>query len=77
VLARFVLDVSIVAAFMDLAGGIVLIFASINTIRTAIGGIMVMISKPFKVGEHILFNKQFADIIIIDLIYTRMKTAKS
>jgi len=67
-------DLGLVAGFMALAGGTILGFASMNTIGNAIAGIIVMISKPFKIGDRILFNKQFADVVAIDLIYTRMKT---
>ncbi|MBN1245647.1 mechanosensitive ion channel [Candidatus Bathyarchaeota archaeon] len=74
VVAQFGFDVGLVAGFMALAGGTILGFASMNTIGNAIAGIIVMISKPFKIGDRILFNKQFADIVAIDLIYTRMKT---
>jgi small-conductance mechanosensitive channel len=74
VVAQFGFDVGLVAGFMALAGGTILGFASMNTIGNAIAGIIVMISKPFKIGDRILFNKQFADVIAIDLIYTRMKT---
>ena len=67
-------DVGLVAGFMALAGGTIIGFASMNTIGNAIAGIIVMISKPFKIGDRILFNEQFADIVAIGLIYTQMKT---
>jgi len=67
-------DVGLVAGFMALAGGTIIGFASMNTIGNAIAGIIVMISKPFKIGDRILFNGQFADIVAIGLIYTQMKT---
>jgi small-conductance mechanosensitive channel len=74
VVAQFGFDVGLVAGFMALAGGTILGFASMNTIGNAIAGIIVMISKPFKIGDRIIFNKQFADVVAIDLIYTRMRT---
>ena len=74
VVAQFGFDVGLIAGFMALAGGTILGFASMNTIGNAIAGIIVMISKPFKIGDRILFNEQFADVIAIDLIYTRMRT---
>ena len=74
VVAQFGFDVGLVAGFVALAGGTILGFASMNTIGNAIAGIIVMISKPFKIGDRILFNKQFADVVAVDLIYTRMKT---
>jgi small-conductance mechanosensitive channel len=74
VVAQFGFDAGLVAGFVALAGGTILGFASMNTIGNAIAGIIVMISKPFKIGDRILFNKQFADVVAVDLIYTRMKT---
>ncbi|TRO53062.1 mechanosensitive ion channel [Candidatus Bathyarchaeota archaeon] len=74
VVAQFGFDVGLVAGFLALAGGTILGFASMNTIGNAIAGIIVMMSKPFKIGDRILFNGQFADVVAIDLIYTRMKT---
>lgn len=62
------------AGFLALAGGTIIGFASMNTIGNVIAGTIVLISKPFKIGDRILFNKQFADVVPIDLIYTRMKT---
>jgi len=57
-----------------LAGGTIIGFAAMNTIGNAIAGIIVMTSRPFKIGDRIFFNGQFADIEAIDLIYTRMRT---
>lgn len=74
VVAQFGVDLGLVAGFMALAGGTIIGFASMNTIGNAIAGIIVMLSKPFKIGDRICFNKEFADVIAIDLIYTRMKT---
>ena len=72
--AQFGFDIGIVAGFLALASGTIIGFASMNTIGNAIAGLIVMTSKPFKIGDRLLFNKQFADVIAIDLIYTRMKT---
>jgi len=74
VIAQFGFDVGLIAGFLALAGGTIIGFASMNTIGNAIAGIIVMISKPFKIGDRIFFNDQFADVVAIDLIYTRMKT---
>ena len=74
VVAQFGFDIGLVAGFLALAGGTIIGFASMNTLGNAIAGLIVMTSKPFKIGDRILFNKQFADIVSIDLIYTRMKT---
>jgi small-conductance mechanosensitive channel len=74
VIAQFGFDIGLVAGFLALAGGTIIGFASMNTIGNAIAGLIVMISKPFKIGDRILFREQFADVVAIDLIYTRMKT---
>ena len=74
VVAQFGFDIGFLAGFMALAGGTIIGFASMNTIGNAIAGIIVMVSKPFKIGDRILFNGQFADVLAVDLIYTRLKT---
>ena len=74
IIAQFGFDVGLVAGFMALAGGTIIGFASMSTLGNAIAGIIIMISKPFKIGDRILFDKEFADVIAIDLIYTRLKT---
>ena len=74
VIAQFGFDIGLVAGFLALAGGTIIGFASMNTIGNAIAGLIVMTSKPFKIGDRILFREQFADVVAIDLIYTRMKT---
>jgi len=74
IITQFGFDVGFIAGFLALAGGTIIGFASMNTIGNAIAGIIVMVSKPFKIGDRILFNNQFADVVAVDLIYTRMKT---
>jgi small-conductance mechanosensitive channel len=74
VFAQFGIEVGIIAGFLVLAGGTIIGFAAMNTIGNAIAGIIVMFSRPFKIGDRILFKGQFADVVAIDLIYTRMRT---
>jgi small-conductance mechanosensitive channel len=74
VVAQFNIEIGIIAGFLALAGGTILGFAAMNTIGNAIAGIIVMTSKPFQIGDRVFFNGQFADVVAIDLIYTRMKT---
>jgi len=74
VIAQFGIDIGVIAGFLALAGGTIVGFAAMNTIGNAIAGIIVMTSRPFKISDRILFKGIFADIIAIDLIYTRMKT---
>jgi small-conductance mechanosensitive channel len=72
--AQFGIEIGIIAGLLALAGGTIIGFAAMSTIGNAIAGIIVMTSRPFKIGDRILFKGQFADVIAIDLIYTRMKT---
>lgn len=72
--AQFGIDVGLVAGLFAVAGGTIIGFAAMNTIGNAIAGIIVMTSRPFKIGDRIFFNNQFADVVAIDLIYTRMRT---
>jgi len=74
VFAQFGVEVGIIAGLFALAGGTIIGFAAMNTLGNAIAGIIVMTSKPFKIGDRIFFNGQFADVEAIDLIYTRMRT---
>ena len=74
VTSLFVIDIGVIGGLLTLAGGTIIGFASMNTLGNAIAGIIVMTSRPFKIGDRIFFNGQFSDVIAIDLIYTRMKT---
>lgn len=74
IFAQFGIGSGVFAGLFALAGGTIVGFAAINTIGNAIAGIIVMTSRPFKVGDRIFFNGQFADVTAIDLIYTRLKT---
>lgn len=74
IFAQFGVEVGLLAGLLTLAGSTIIGFAAMNTLGNAIAGIIVMISRPFKVGDRICFQGQFADVIDVDLIYTRMKT---
>ncbi len=74
IVAQFGIEVGLIAGLLALAGGTIIGFAAMNTIGNAIAGIIVMTSRPFRIGDRIYFNGQFADVIAIDLIYTRMRT---
>ncbi len=63
-----------IASILAVAGGTVIGFASTNTIGNAISGLIIMGSRPFKIGDRVYYNNQFADIVSVDLIYTKMKT---
>jgi small-conductance mechanosensitive channel len=46
----------VVSAILAIFGGTIIGFASVNTLGNAIAGLIVMISRPFKVGDRIFFN---------------------
>jgi len=74
IIAQFGIEVGLIAGLLALAGGTILGFAAMNTIGNAIAGIIVMTSRPFQIGDRIYFNGKFADVVAVDLIYTRMRT---
>lgn len=74
VFAQFGVEVGLIAGLLAVVGGTIVGFAAMNTLGNAIAGIIVMTSRPFRIGDRIYFNGQFADVIAIDLIYTRMRT---
>lgn len=74
IIAQLGIDIGMIAGLFVLAGGTIIGFASQNTIGNAIAGIIIMVSRPFKIGDRIYLNGKFADVADIDLIFTRMKT---
>ena len=74
IIAQFGIEVGVIAGLLALAGGTIMGFAAMNTIGNAIAGIIVMTSRPFQIGDRVYFNGQFADVVAVDLIYTRMRT---
>jgi len=74
VLAQFGVTIGIISGLLTLLGGTIIGFAAINTIGNAIAGLIVMTSRPFRVGDRIFFNGEFADVVAIELIYTKMMT---
>ena len=74
ILATFGVTLGVISGLLALVGGTIIGFAAINTIGNAIAGLIVMTSRPFRVGDRIFFNSQFADIVAIELIYTKMLT---
>jgi small conductance mechanosensitive channel len=74
IIAQFGIRIDLMAGLLVLASGTVIGFAAMNTLGNAIAGIILMISRPFKIGDRVYFDGKFADVEEIDLIYTRMKT---
>jgi len=74
VLAEWGATLGVISGLLALFGGTIIGFAAINTIGNAISGLIVMTSRPFEVGDRIFFNEQFADVVAVELIYTKMVT---
>lgn len=74
ILAQWGVTLGIVSGILAIFGGTIIGFAAINTIGNALAGLIVMTSRPFEVGDRVFFNGQFADIVGIELIYTKMQT---
>jgi small-conductance mechanosensitive channel len=74
ILAQWGVTIGAIAGVLAIFGGTVVGFAAINTVGNALAGLIVMTSKPFEVGDRIFFNEQFADVVAIDVIYTKMLT---
>ena len=74
ILAQFGITLGAISGLLTLLGGTIIGFAAINTLGNAISGLIVMTSRPFRVGDRIFFNGQFADVVAIELIYTKMIT---
>ncbi|MHA1286718.1 MAG: mechanosensitive ion channel family protein [Candidatus Thorarchaeota archaeon] len=65
---------TVVTGFLSVVGGTILGFAAINTLGNAIAGFIVILSRPFMVGDRIYFQGKFSDVISIGIIYTKMRT---
>lgn len=68
-----------VAGFISIGVGSVIGFSSRNTISNAIAGIILLSSRPFKLGDRVQAGNMelFGDVIEISLIYTKIKTIKN
>lgn len=69
----FAQELSYFAGIITVAGGTVIGFAAMSTLGNLIAGVLIIIRKPFKVGDRIFFKKRIADVIDIKLIYTVLK----
>ena len=61
------------ASVWTVAGGTVLGFAAINTIGNLIAGLIVILTKPFAVGDRIKYKGRLADVQEIKLVYTLLE----
>ena len=74
ILAQWGVTLGAIMTIVTIFGGTIVGFAAVNTLGNAIAGLIVMTSRPFSVGDRIFFNGKFADVVAIDLIYTKMFT---
>ncbi|MBN1330713.1 MAG: mechanosensitive ion channel [Candidatus Heimdallarchaeota archaeon] len=74
ILIAFNITVGAITGAVALLGGTIVGFAAINTIGNAIAGLIIMVSKPIHIGDRILYEGNFADVIAIELIFTKLKT---
>lgn len=67
---QFAESLGLVTALFSLAGGTIIGFATMNTLGNAIAGLIIMVSRPFTVGDRLLYNGDIVDIVDIKLIFT-------
>ncbi|MBD3212920.1 MAG: mechanosensitive ion channel [Candidatus Lokiarchaeota archaeon] len=67
---QFAETLSLFAGLITVSAGTVIGFASMNTLGNLIAGIIIIMSKPFQVGDRIYFLEKIADVVDIKLIYT-------
>ncbi|MGI9010525.1 MAG: mechanosensitive ion channel family protein [Nitrososphaeraceae archaeon] len=68
-----------VAGFISIGVGSIIGFSSRNTISNAIAGIILLSSRPFKLGDRVQAGNMelLGDVIEISLIYTKIKTIRN
>jgi len=70
IVLQFAESLGLITALFTLVGGTIIGFAAMNTIGNMIAGLIIMISKPYTVGDRILYKGKIADVVDIKLIYT-------
>jgi small-conductance mechanosensitive channel len=69
---QFAESLGFITALFTLVGGTIIGFAAMNTLGNMIAGIIIMVSRPFTVGDRIIHDNKITDIVEIKLIYTSM-----
>ena len=72
ILIQFAESLGFITALFTFVGGTIIGFAAMNTLGNMIAGIIIMVSRPFIVGDRILYDDKIADIVEIKLIYTTL-----
>ena len=68
------------AGAISVAAGTIIGFSSRNTISNAIAGILLLSSRPFKIGDRIQTSANddaIDDVIEITILYTKLKTIRN
>ncbi|MFX1573301.1 MAG: mechanosensitive ion channel family protein [Promethearchaeota archaeon] len=73
ILIQFVEAIGLITSLFTLMGGTIVGFAAINTIGNMLAGIIIMISRPFTVGDYVVYKDKIAKIQEIKLIFTILK----
>ncbi|TFG22936.1 MAG: mechanosensitive ion channel, partial [Promethearchaeota archaeon] len=63
----------LVTGIFAFSGATIIGFASMNTIGNAIAGLILMITKPFRVGDRVRYQDKMADITIIHFVFTKLR----
>jgi len=70
----------VAAGAISVAAGTIIGFSSRNTISNAIAGILLLSSRPFKIGDRIRPSSNddlIGDVIEISILYTKLKTIRN
>jgi small-conductance mechanosensitive channel len=70
----------VAAGAISVAAGTIIGFSSRNTISNAIAGILLLSSRPFKIGDRIRPSSNdelMGDVIEISILYTKLKTIRN
>jgi len=73
ILANFRIDITPLLAGAGIAG-IALALAAQEILSNVLGGAIITVDKPFKIGDRVKINEFFGDIVSIGPRSTRMKT---
>ncbi len=74
IMLAFIQTIGLISGLITLMGGTIIGFAAINTLGNVIAGVIIMTSRPFIIGDRIVFKDNIADVDDIKLIYTVLKT---
>lgn len=70
----------VAAGAISVAAGTIIGFSSRNTISNAIAGILLLSSRPFKIGDRIRTSANddlIGDVIEITILYTKLRTIRN